>query len=132
MSDVTAALAAIADAHARAQALGRSVAVAVVDGAGHVVATARMDGAPFVALRLATDKAWTAAAFGAPSDAWSASSQPGAEFWGLTSAHDGRFCVLAGGVPLAGGGAVGVSGGTAAEDRELAEIAGATIAGRAA
>lgn len=125
------ARAALDAAQRHAAGLGRAVGVAVVDSSGAVVAAARMDGAPTVALALATDKAWTAAAFDAPSDAFGEESKPDGVFWGLASSLQGRFCLLAGGLPLADSGApvgaVGVSGGTAEEDRAIAAAAAAAL-----
>jgi glc operon protein GlcG len=114
----------------RARELGIEVAIAVVDQAGNLKAFARMDGAPLLSSRIAQDKAWTAAAFGIPTHAW----------WDLVKdeppllhgiVKTDRLIVFGGGVPLRSAGEVvggiGVSGGSADQDRELAEAGAAVI-----
>lgn len=125
-SDVAlpAALRLIADVVARAAADGLAVSVAVTDRAGNVVAVGRMPGAALGTLRLAMDKAYTAAIWQYPSGAFRESSQPGGDDWGLTSTESGRIVVYEGGLPItvadAFVGAIGVSGGTGAQDAGLA------------
>jgi uncharacterized protein GlcG (DUF336 family) len=115
----------------RAAELGVAVVVAVADAAGELKAYARMDGAPLLSVRIAQDKAWTAAAFGLPTDAW----------WGLVKdeppllhgiVKTERLVIFGGGVPLVVDGRVvggiGVSGGSADQDRAIAE-AGAAVVG---
>lgn len=103
------------------------IAVAVADAAGNVIASARMDDAPLGAVRLASDKAYTSALWRMPSGDLHASSQPGGGDWGVTSTEGGRIVVYAGGLPIfAGGvlaGAIGVSGGTGAQDGACAVAA---------
>ena len=119
------ARAVVDSAAARAGALGVPVNIAVVDLAGGMLAFARLDGAPLLSGSIAQDKAYTVAAFnGVPTDAW----------FGLIEAepalregivHRDRLVIFGGGVPVTAGGtlvgAVGVSGGTAEQDREIAE-----------
>ena len=107
----------------RAEAEGRTLALAaaVVDTGGHVIACQRMDGAALGAMQLAVGKAYTAVLWGYPSGYFMESTQPGGDDWGF-NVTDSRIVVYAGGVPLfADGrlvGAVGASGGSAAEDEE--------------
>jgi uncharacterized protein GlcG (DUF336 family) len=102
-----------------AETRGLALAAAVTDPSGHVVASQRMDGAALGAMRLAVGKAYTAALWGMRSGDFMTSTQPGGDDWGFNTT-DSRIVVYAGGIPLyAGGslvGAVGASGGTAAED----------------
>ena len=119
-------------AAARAQALGVPVNIAVVDLAGALLAFARLDGAPLLSGAIAQDKAYTVAAFnGVPTHAWFAmiEAEPALRE-GIV--HRERLVIFAGGVPVTVGGtlvgAVGVSGGTAEQDREIAE-AGASAVG---
>ena len=124
---------AVADsAAARAQALGVPTNIAVVDLAGALLAFARLDGAPLLSGEIAQDKAYTVAAFnGVPTHAWFAmiEAEPALRE-GIV--HRDRLVIFAGGVPVTVGGtlvgAVGVSGGTAEQDREIAE-AGARAVG---
>jgi uncharacterized protein GlcG (DUF336 family) len=103
----------------------------VADAAGELKAYARMDGAPLLSVRIAQDKAWTAAAFGLPTDAW----------WNLVKdeppllhgiVKTDRLIIFGGGLPLIVEGRVvggiGVSGGSAEQDRAIA-AAGAAVVG---
>jgi glc operon protein GlcG len=114
----------------RAASLGVEVAIAVVDQAGNLKAFARMDGAPLLSSGIAQDKAWTAAAFGLPTHRW----------WDLVKdeppllhgiVKTDRLIVFGGGVPLTSDGEVvggiGVSGGSADQDREIAEAGAAVV-----
>jgi uncharacterized protein GlcG (DUF336 family) len=108
---------------AHAEQLGVSVSIAIVDGSGVPVASARMDGASFVSPEIAIGKAWTAAAFGVPSGkvAENMASAP-AFASGVSAATHGRFMPRQGAVPLNGGGAIGASGATSAQDEEIARV----------
>ena len=115
------ALALLARVREEAKARDLSLAAAVVDAAGHVLASQRMDGAALGAMQLAIGKAFTAASWAAPSGEFGSSTQPGGDDWGWNTT-DTRIVVYAGGIPLLAEGelvgAVGASGGTAAEDEE--------------
>ncbi|MCP3854064.1 MAG: heme-binding protein [Actinomycetia bacterium] len=110
---------------AAAASAGKSMCIAVTDPSGLPVLTARMDGSPRLSLQIAQDKAYSVASFGGlPTDAWWAmiKDEP-ALVHGIT--HTPRLTIFGGGVPLvvAGAlvGAIGVSGGSAEEDREIAQ-----------
>ena len=108
-----------------ARSLGVSVCIAVVDNGGHLLQFVRMDDAPLLSMSIAQDKAYSVVAFkGVPTDAW----------WKLLEHDDAvrhgiiksdRLIVFGGGSPcLVDGqvvGAVGVSGGSAAQDVAVAE-----------
>jgi len=78
---------------------------------------------------LAIDKAFTACIFNNRTDALGALAQPGAEFYGIQHSHGGRVVVFGGGIPIRYEGrtigAIGVSGGTVAEDIAIAEAGSA-------
>jgi uncharacterized protein GlcG (DUF336 family) len=83
-----------------------------------------MDGAPLLSAQLAQDKAWSVAAFnGMPTDAWWAvlEKEPSL-LHGIVKTD--RLTVFGGGRPVLHDGelvgAVGVSGGTAEQDTEIA------------
>lgn len=108
---------------------GVPVCVAVVDVAGRLLAFARMDGAPLLSATLAQDKAYTVTAFGGlPTHAWfGLIKDDPALLHGIVKTE--RLVVFGGGVPVRVGGAlvgaVGVSGGTAEQDRAIAEAGSA-------
>jgi uncharacterized protein GlcG (DUF336 family) len=78
---------------------------------------------------LAIDKAFTAQIFNNRTDALGALAQPGAELYGIQHSHGGRVMVFGGGIPIRFEGrtigAIGVSGGTVAEDIAIAEAGSA-------
>jgi uncharacterized protein GlcG (DUF336 family) len=109
-----------------AEARDLSLAAAVVDAGGHLLASQRMDGAALGAMQLAIGKAFTAVSWATPSGAFGPSTQPGGDDWGWNTT-DPRIVVYAGGIPLLVDaelvGAIGASGGTAAEDEECVVVA---------
>lgn len=116
---------------AEAQRLGIAVAVAVAGRAGDLVAFARMDGAPLLSSSIAQDKAYTVCAFnGLPTHAWwdLIKDEP-ALVHGITKTD--RLIVFGGGVPVVVDGelvgAVGVSGGSAEQDRAVAEAGAGAV-----
>ncbi|WP_324788428.1 heme-binding protein [Streptomyces sp. H51] len=126
-----AALRVLAAAAEEAERLRVAVCVAVADGAGHPLAFGRMDGAPLMSARIAQDKAYTVAAFnGLPTHRWydMISGEP-ALLHGIV--HTERLVIFGGGVPVRADGdllgAVGVSGGTAEQDRAIAEAGAAAL-----
>ena len=76
----------------------------------------------------AIDKAWTAASFGMATHKW-VSILANPEVAGL--AHRPRFIGVGGGVPIVEGGrvvgAIGISGGNALQDQQIAEAALAKV-----
>src|SRR4051794_33312023 len=106
-----------------AQQHNLQMAVAVVDTAGNLVAFARVDGTQTASLQVALEKAKSAATYRRPTKAFE------------DALVGGRMAILAlpGAMPVEGGlpltaenriiGAVGVSGGTSAEDGQVAAAA---------
>ncbi len=121
----------LAAAMAHAQTMGRLFCLCIADPAGEPVLSARMDGAPRLSARIAADKAYTVAGFGGmPTDRWwGAIENEPALVHGITKVP--RLIVFGGGVPLysKGGlvGAIGVSGGSADEDAEVARAGAAAL-----
>lgn len=116
---------------ARATSIGVPVNVAVADSSGNLVAFARMDGAALLSGSIAQDKAFTVAAFlGIPTHEWFAMIE-GEPALREGIVHRDRLVVFGGGIPLrvsgALVGAVGVSGGSAEQDREIAEAGAAAL-----
>jgi glc operon protein GlcG len=97
--------------------------VAVMDPGGHLVLLERMDNAQFGSVQVAQDKARSAAAFRRPTKAFHDMVAAGGE--GL------RMLVMSGAVPIDGGipiivdgaviGSIGISGGTSAQDGQVAQ-----------
>lgn len=116
---------------AQAASIGVAVCIAVADRSGQLLAFARMDGAPVMSATLAQDKAYTVAAFsGLPTHQWfDLIKDDPPVLHGIVKTD--RLVVFGGGVPIHSGGAlagsVGVSGGSADQDRVIAEAGAALI-----
>ena len=119
-----AAQALIEAARVASRDIGIHVTIAVTDAGGHLSALARDDGAPFLSVNVAIDKAWTATSFGLPTHVW-------ADVIGNPAvaqlAHQPRLVAVGGGLPIVSAGRVvggiGISGGSAEQDRQAAEVA---------
>jgi uncharacterized protein GlcG (DUF336 family) len=109
----------------RADAIGIPMCIAVTDESGQLIAFERMDGGKVTSITIAIDKAFTAAAARKATHEYGEASQPGAPAYGIASAIGGRLMVVAGGLPVTAGGAVvggiGVSSGSPAQDRDVAQ-----------
>jgi glc operon protein GlcG len=130
---LNAAQRAVNGAIARAVAEGVAACIAVCDPSGEPIVTVRMDGAPRLSAGVALNKAYSVTAFnGMPTHAWwPLLADDPALVHGFTETP--RLVVFAGGVPIqiAGAlvGAVGVSGGSTAQDQLIAEAGAAQVAG---
>lgn len=128
MSDLTyrQAWAAINAVIAKAQDLGVTSNVAVVDSGCNLKAFARMDGAFLGSIDVAIRKARTARLFDMPTGDIGQLSQSGGPLFSIEQSNGGLI-TFAGGVPIKCGqeiiGAVGVSGSTVENDGMLAEVA---------
>ncbi|MGV0715252.1 heme-binding protein [Mycolicibacterium sp. XJ662] len=107
------------------------VCVAVVDRGANLVSFARMDGAPMLSARIAQDKGYSVVAFnGLPTrDWWGLLKDDPALLHGIVKTD--RLMVFGGGVAIVDGdevvGAVGISGGTAEEDHEIAAAGASAV-----
>lgn len=119
------ALAGFAEANALSMTL--PIVVAVTDARGEEILFHRMEGALPASSDLARNKAYTAAAFRMATDELGREAQPGKSLYGVESGNRGQVVVFGGGFPVRRGGAVigaiGVSGGTVAEDMQIARHA---------
>lgn len=119
----------IAAAAAEASAIGVPMNIAVMDSSANLKAFLRMDGALLGSVDIALRKAKTAALFGMNTEAIGEFCKPGGTSPGL-DATNGGLVVFAGGIPLHAPdgtliGAVGVSGGSVAQDGQVATAAAA-------
>ena len=111
----------------KAAATGLAAAIACCDNAGNPIAVHVMDNAYLVSCDAALSKAYTAAALKMPTAELAQHVLPGGMFYGLDSLKSGKIVPIGGGVPIFGNngkllGGLGVSGGTAAQDIELADF----------
>jgi uncharacterized protein GlcG (DUF336 family) len=105
--------------------------VTVLDAGGNLKAFVRMDGAYLGSMDISMKKAKTSVMFPFPSGTLGGMSQPGGDLYGIERSNDGLI-TFAGGIPLmnASGkhiGAIGVSGGSVAEDETVAKAGAAAL-----
>lgn len=112
-------------AKARAEELSVPMVITIVDAAGNLVASHRMDDAILVSVDISQNKAWTAAALKMPTSQLAELAQPGNDLFGIHTTNNGRIVIFGGGIPIESEGqiigAIGVSGGSVAEDVQVAE-----------
>jgi uncharacterized protein GlcG (DUF336 family) len=115
----------IAAAEATADEIDNPMVVAVANDEGNLIAQHRMDGAWLASVSISRNKAYTAAALDMPTHELAEPSEPGNSLYGLQTTDDNRIVIFGGGYPLERDGevvgAIGVSGGAVAQDREVAE-----------
>lgn len=137
MSDILSAdmaQAAIQAAAKRAGEIGVPMSIAVIDAGRALVAFLRMDKALLGSIEIAQAKAYTARTVDSRTADLMAAVQPGGPFYGLEVSHRQPFVVFGGGVPVTVNGvvigAIGVSGGSAEQDVDVAEAAVRHLEGR--
>ena len=114
--------------------IGVPVCIAVCDVSGHPILTARLDGAPFAGNGIAIDKARTVVGFNgfATGEWWASIKDDPALVHGIT--HTPGLTIFGGGLGLFEDavlvGAIGVSGGSTAEDESVAEAGAYAIGAR--
>jgi len=112
----------------KSREIGKPMTIAIADESGNLKALTRMDGAALVSIKVAQDKAYTAAANAwghATHEIYNAIKDDPVKLLGVPKLS--RYVLLGGGFPLRIGnvivGAIGVSGGTAEQDMEVAKAA---------
>jgi uncharacterized protein GlcG (DUF336 family) len=119
----------IAAAEKKAAEIGQPMNIAVADGGGNLVAHVRMDGAWIGSIDISQKKAYTSRAFDIATKDLAEHSQSGGQFFGIHASNDGKIMIFAGGIPLKKDGkvvgAIGVSGGSGAQDHAVAEAGAA-------
>ncbi|MFK7692622.1 heme-binding protein [Paenibacillus sp. HJGM_3] len=117
----------LAVAEQKARQMGLACDIAIVDAGANLVAFHRMDHARIAGIEIAKGKAWTSVAMQMPTANLAQSALPGGPTYGINTTNQGRLTVLGGGIPLVRDGmivgGIGVSGGTSAQDIEVATAA---------
>ena len=115
----------LAAAEKKADEIGQPMNVAVVDEGGNLIAFERMTNAWLGSIDIAQKKAWTSRAFDITTQDLGKHSQSGDQFFGIHASNNGKVMIFAGGIPIKKDGkvvgAIGVSGGSGAQDHEVAE-----------
>ncbi len=121
------ALVLIARAEEKAAAIQVPMVITVVNDGGNLIAKHCMDHVLLASIEISQSKAFTSAALRITTEEAAKSIQPGQSLYGLQNTHPGRFCLFAGGIPIYKNGqfvgAIGVSGGTADQDNDVAKYA---------
>jgi uncharacterized protein GlcG (DUF336 family) len=111
-------------AERKANEIGQSMVIAVVDESGVLKALLRMDRAPLLSIQVAQDKAYTAAGFGLPTDQWHEFIKNDPPLAAGAASGIDRLVIFGGGYPIKVGdrivGGIGVSGGHYSQDMEVA------------
>ena len=109
----------------KAKDMGIPMTIAVMDAGANLVLLERMPGAILAGIAVAQDKAYSAAATTFDTHQLAQISQPGQVAFGLANTDHGRMIIFAGGLVLRDGkkavGGIGVSGGLANQDQEVAQ-----------
>ena len=109
---------------AKASEMGVRAVVAVADQAGRPVSVQSMDGAYIASFDIALNKSFTSASLKMSTEALSGLSQPGQPLYGIQFTNEGKITIFGGGEILKHEdviiGALGVSGGSAKQDTDLA------------
>lgn len=120
-----------AAAEAHAAAIGQPMVIAVVDAGANLVSHVRMDEGWIGSIDISINKAFTARAFNVSTKDLADNSQPGQQFYGIQNSNHDRVMIFAGGIPLKRDGkvvgAIGVSGGSGADDHAVAEAGAAAF-----
>lgn len=99
--------------------------ITVSDAEGNLIAQRRMNNAWLPSVSISRQKAYTAAGFEMPTHELADVTTPGESLWGLHTTDDGHLVIFGGGYPLEDDGevvgAIGSSGGTVEQDRQVAE-----------
>ena len=115
----------IEGAVAKAREIGIPMCIAVTDESGHLIKFDRMNGGKVSSISIAIDKASTGAIARHGTRVYNQLCVPGSPTFGIHITNNGHFSIIGGGLPvfvdgeIVGG--VGVSSGTAEQDRICAE-----------
>ena len=125
--DVDEAQILIEGAAAKAREIGIPMCIAVTDESGHLIKFERMNGGKISSISIAIDKAATGAIARNGTHVYNQLCVPGSPTFGIHITNGGHFSIIGGGLPVHVDGAivggVGLSSGTAEQDRICAEAA---------
>lgn len=104
---------------------GVKAVVCISDGAGNPILMESMDGAYIASYDVAVNKAYTVVALKMSTKKLSSLARPDGELYGIQFTNGGKIVIFGGGEPLLGRngeiiGGLGVSGGSEAQDTDLA------------
>lgn len=107
-----------------AEEMGLNIVIAVCNSEGNPILAHVMDGAFLVSYDLASSKAFSAVALNMTTEEISKLALPGEALYGIDRVNQKPITIVGGGVPIKANGktvgGLGISGGTAEEDIEIA------------
>ena len=112
-------------AEAKAREIGVDMDIAITDDSGSLLMFHRMDNARLTSIDIAISKAFTAAAARKSTRAYGETSRPDGPSYGIHVSNQGRFMIVAGGLPvffdgrIVGG--IGCSSGHADQDEVVSQ-----------
>jgi uncharacterized protein GlcG (DUF336 family) len=115
----------MAAAEKKASEIGVDMDIAITDDSGSLLMFHRMDNARITSIDIAISKAFTAAAARKSTRAYGETSTPGGPSYGIHVSNQGRFMIVAGGLPvffndqIVGG--IGCSSGHADQDEVVSK-----------
>lgn len=115
----------LAGAEQKAKEIGVDMDIAITDDSGNLLLFQRMDNARITSIDIAIGKSFTAAAARKSTRDYGAISQPNGPTFGINTTNQGRFSIVAGGLPIfvdghiVGG--VGCSSGTPDQDESVSQ-----------
>lgn len=99
--------------------------IAITDDSGHMMLFKRMDNARITSIDIAIGKSFTASAARKSTRAYGEISVPGKPAFGINTSNQGKFSIVAGGLPLFAEeqivGGIGCSSGTPDQDELVAQ-----------
>ena len=111
----------------KAAQMGVHAVIAVANRGANPVAVHCMDDSYIASYDIAFNKAYTCAALKMSTTQLKKLCQPGGDLYGIQHTNNGRIVIFGGGIPIVKNGqcigGLGVSGGSEAQDTELAEFA---------
>ena len=90
----------MAAAEEKAREIGVDMDIAITDDSGSLLMFHRMDNARITSIDVAISKAFTAAAARRSTRSYGEVSQPGGPAFGIHVSNQGRFMIVAGGLPI--------------------------------
>ena len=109
----------------KALEMGVKAVTAISDAGGNPIAVESMDDAFIASYDIAVNKAFTVVSLKMPTKNLASLAAPGGSLYGIQFTNNGKIVIFGGGEPLCGKngeiiGGLGVSGGSEAQDSELA------------
>lgn len=90
----------MAAAEEKSREIGVDMDIAITDDSGSLLMFHRMDNARITSIDIAISKAFTAAAARKSTRAYGETSMPGGPSYGIHVSNQGRFMIVAGGLPV--------------------------------